>query len=47
MKARTTNLLGIIITILAGTYFFIMYCDACQTDEDTLAPSQARVESLD
>lgn len=29
MTKTTTNLLGIIITILAGTYFFVMYCSEC------------------
>ena len=29
MTKTTTNLLGIIITILAGTYFYITYCSSC------------------
>lgn len=29
MTRTTTNLIGIIITILAGTYFYIMYCSEC------------------
>jgi len=33
MNAKTTNLIGIVIAILAGTYFFIMYCDACHSDD--------------
>lgn len=29
MTKTTTNLLGIAIAILAGTYFFVMYCSEC------------------
>ena len=29
MTKTTTNLIGIIITILAGAYFYIMYCSIC------------------
>ncbi|WP_291865389.1 OmpA family protein [Maribacter sp.] len=29
MTKTTTNLLGILITILAGTYFYITYCSEC------------------
>lgn len=29
MTRTTTNLIGIIIAILAGTYFYIMYCSEC------------------
>ncbi|MFK5973661.1 MAG: OmpA family protein [Flavobacteriaceae bacterium] len=29
MTRTTTNLLGIVITILAGTYFYVMYCSEC------------------
>ncbi len=29
MTKTTTNLLGILITILAGTYFYISYCTEC------------------
>ena len=32
MNRTTTNLLGILITILAGTYFFIFYCSSCRID---------------
>lgn len=42
MTKRTTNLLGIIITILAGIYFFIMYCSECGLDDDL-----ATIESTD
>ncbi len=31
MTKKTTNLLGIIITILAGTYFYITCCSSCGT----------------
>ena len=30
MTKSFTNLLGIIITILAGTYFYINYCSSCR-----------------
>ncbi len=42
MTKRTTNLLGIIITILAGIYFFVMYCSECGLDDDL-----ANIESKD
>jgi hypothetical protein len=42
MTKRTTNLLGIIITILAGIYFFVMYCSECGLDDDL-----ATIESTD
>lgn len=29
MTKKTTNLLGIIITILAGMYFYITCCSEC------------------
>jgi hypothetical protein len=32
MTKLTTNLLGILITILAGTYFSLMYCAPCNAD---------------
>ena len=32
MTKKTTNLLGILITILAGTYFTLMYCASCISD---------------
>lgn len=38
MTRTTTNLLGIIITILAGTYFFVSYCSECRTSEESVAP---------
>lgn len=34
MNKNTTNILGIIIVILAGTYFFVMYCNLCGNDRD-------------
>lgn len=37
MTKKTTNLLGIIITILAGIYFFVMYCSQCGLDDDLAA----------
>lgn len=33
MTKKTTNLIGIIITILAGIYFFVMYCSQCGLDD--------------
>jgi hypothetical protein len=30
MSKRTANLIGLIITILAGTYFYVMYCGECR-----------------
>jgi hypothetical protein len=39
MTKTTTNLLGILISILAGTYFNLMYCASCEADGDTLSAS--------
>ncbi|MDL5513024.1 hypothetical protein QSE00_14450 [Arenibacter sp. M-2] len=33
MTKRTTNILGIVIAILAGTYFNIMLCNNCSRSE--------------
>lgn len=41
MTKMTTNLLGILITILAGTYFDLMYCASCNTDAITVAVSES------
>lgn len=44
MTKKTTNLLGIIITILAGTYFYITCCSECgmsskkEPDKEVMAP---------
>lgn len=32
MTKTTTNLLGILITILAGTYFYVTYCSECGSE---------------
>jgi|TARA_R110000744_G_scaffold52614_2_gene112652 hypothetical protein len=34
MSKKTTNLLGIVIAILAGTYFNLMLCNTCITKTD-------------
>ena len=47
MNARTTNIIGIVIAILAGMYFMIMYCDACGSGDDTADTSQKEVVHLD
>lgn len=33
MTKSRINLLGIFITILAGTYFYVTYCSECAVDE--------------
>ena len=43
MTKTTTNLLGIIITILAGTYFFVMYCSECGTGTEKATPVEKQV----
>ncbi len=40
MNAKKTNLIGIVIAILAGTYFFAMYCDACQSGDTSQAATE-------
>lgn len=45
MSKKTTNLLGIVIAIVAGTYFNIMLCNTCNTKaEDT--PSAESTEEV-
>ncbi len=29
MSKKTTNIIGFIITLLAGVYFFVNYCSQC------------------
>lgn len=36
MTKTTTNLLGILITILAGTFFNLMLCNSCNADGSAL-----------
>ena len=40
MTKKTTNLLGLIITILAGTYFYVMYCGECGNTSNETSSSQ-------
>ncbi|WP_411029156.1 hypothetical protein [Spongiimicrobium sp. 3-5] len=40
MTKKTTNLLGLIITILAGTYFYVMYCSECGSTSNETSSSQ-------
>lgn len=44
MNKNTTNILGIIIAILAGTYFFVMYCNLCSSDDGEVAQLRATAE---
>ena len=37
MSKTTTNVLGIIIVILAGIYFYVNYCSECQENTETAA----------
>ncbi|MEO0525616.1 MAG: OmpA family protein [Bacteroidota bacterium] len=43
MSKTTTNLLGIIITILAGTYFYLNYCSECAAKEKEEVPEKKEV----
>lgn len=45
MTKTTTNLLGIIITILAGTYFFLTYCSDCGIKAEKV-PTKETVVSI-
>ena len=47
MSRSTTNLLGILITIAAGTYFFLMYCSECRTPQrdERISGVSARAEA--
>jgi hypothetical protein len=49
MSKRTTNLIGLILTILAGTYFYVMYCSECRringfTFQEVERPKQLKKE---
>lgn len=37
MTKTTTNVLGIIIVILAGIYFYVSYCSSCARSNKTAA----------
>ncbi|MCK0188648.1 hypothetical protein [Arenibacter sp. F20364] len=37
MSKRTTNILGIVIAIVAGTYFNLMLCNTCTTKTDVVS----------
>lgn len=37
MTKTTTNMLGIIIVILAGIYFYVSYCGTCSNSNETAA----------
>tara|TARA_R110002094_G_scaffold33152_6_gene45740 strand:+ start:825 stop:995 length:171 start_codon:yes stop_codon:yes gene_type:complete len=36
MSKKTTNLLGIVIAIVAGTYFNLMLCNTCITKTEDI-----------
>lgn len=47
MSKKTTNLLGIIIAIIAGTYFYITLCSECSSNQentsaDTTVPNAGK-----
>ena len=37
MSKRTTNILGIVIAIVAGTYFNLMLCNTCTNNTDNVS----------
>ncbi len=37
MSKRTTNILGIVIAVIAGTYFNIMMCNNCSSEIDDIS----------
>jgi hypothetical protein len=37
MSKRTTNILGIVIAIVAGTYFNLMLCTTCTSETDRVS----------
>jgi len=37
MSKRTTNILGIVIAIVAGTYFNLMLCNTCSNKTDVVS----------
>ncbi len=46
MSKRTTNLIGLIITILAGTYFYIMYCSECRRSNGIVFQKVERAKEI-
>ena len=40
MTKTTTNLLGIIIVILAGIYFYVMYCSECNAEYEEVPTTE-------
>ena len=51
MSKKTTNLLGIIIAIIAGTYFYIALCSECsskqeETSTNTTSPHTGKQELI-
>lgn len=44
MTKTTTNLLLIIITILAGIYFYVTYCSSCGTTVKEAATASVTTE---
>jgi len=45
MSKTTTNILAIVITILAGTYFFVTYCNECSTQSEKI-PETSQEETI-
>ncbi len=44
MSKNPTNLLGIVIAIIAGTYFNLMLCNTCTVKTEDVAKYRKRVE---
>lgn len=44
MSGKTTNLLGIVITIVAGTYFNIMLCNTGSAKTEEVTKNRKLVE---
>lgn len=52
MSKKTTNLLGILIAIIAGTYFYIALCSECSSKQannstDTTIPNTGKQELIE
>ncbi|NAS12504.1 hypothetical protein [Poritiphilus flavus] len=47
MTKTTTNLVGILITILAGTYFFATYCSECRVEKNDPTVMEVQIPSPD
>ncbi len=47
MSPKTTNQIGILITILAGTYFYLITCSTCVPEESMGLPMEIQNKTVE